>query len=372
MSHTHFTLADRSRIQFGLESGLSRRVIAEKLGVSHGAVNQEVIRNSVTIEYVTTSRVNKPRILSLDLRTRRGKGEVPDKLAAQLRWQRRLARFARGQPSYDAEMAQILYLERRSDASQCNLKLIDDNPLAKKIAERLLSKEKGSPEQIAADLRKVGYTVCAQTIYHWIRRSSYSKALTKRLRRRGHRYRYTHETALKWNKSRDKRSIHDRPAVIEQLTRYGDLEGDTIFGKDTKDRILTHVDRATGVLSLSLILGYDSYKIHKQTRKDIIRVFGDGVHTITYDNGNEFAAWKRTEQELNLDIFFADAFRSSQRGQNENANGLVRDYYPKGYDFKLITPQELQEVENLLNNRSRKRYNWRNPFEQRAFILANE
>lgn len=371
MPHTHFTLADRSCIQFGLESGLSRRVIADKLGVSHSAVNQEIIRNSVTIEYVATSRVNKPRILSIDLRTRRGRGEVPDKLTAQLRWRQRLARFARGRPSYDAEVAQMLYLKRRSSASQGNLKLVDDNPLANKIAKRLLSKEKGSPEQIAADLCKIGYAVCAQTIYHWIRRSSNSKALTKRLRRRGRRYHYTHETALRWNKSRDKRSIHNRPAVIEELTRYGDLEGDTIFGSDTKDRILTHVDRATGLLSLSLVLGYDSDKIHHQTIRDIKRVFGSHVATITYDNGSEFATWKKTEQALGLNIFFADSFRSSQRGRNENANGLVRDYYPKGYDFKLITPQELQELEDILNNRSRKRYNWRNPFEQREFILAN-
>lgn len=371
MPHTHFTLADRSRIQFGLESGLSRRAVAEKLCVSHGAICQEVNRNSVTIEYVATSRVNKPHILSLDLRTRRGKGEVPDKLAAQLRWQQRLARFARGQPSYDAEVAQTLYLERRATASQGNFKLTDGDPLAKKITKRLLSKEKGSPEQIAADLRKVGESVCPQTIYHWIRRSSRSKELTKRLRRRGRRYRYTHETVLRWNKSRDKRSIHDRPAVVEELTRYGDLEGDTIFGADTKDRILTHVDRATGLVSLSLVLGYDSHKIHRQTMQDVIRVFGSNVATITYDNGSEFAAWKRTEQALGLDIFFADAFRSSQRGRNENANGLVRDYYPKGYDFKLITPQELQEVENILNNRSRKRYNWRNPFEQRELILVS-
>ena len=338
MSHTHFTLEDRGRIQFGLEAGLSHRAVADELGVSHGAIAQEISRNSVTIEYVTTTRVNKPRILSLDLRTRRGKGEVPEKLAAQERWRQRLACFARGQPVYDAAVAQTLYLERRSTASQGNLKLVDDNPLAKMISRRLLSKAKGSPEQIAADLRKEDIAICAQTIYDWIRRSSQSKELTKRLRRRGRRYRYAHETALRWNKTKDKRSIHDRPAVIEQLTRYGDLEGDTIFGSDTKDRILTHVDRVTGLLSLSLVIGYDSHRTHTQTIMDINRVFGDGVTTITYDNGSEFAAWKKTELALNLSIFFADAYRSSQRGRNENANGLVRDYFPKGYDFKLITP----------------------------------
>ena len=306
------------------------------------------------------------------MRSRRGHGEVPEKLAVQARWKQRLARFARSQPVYDAMVAQTLYLERRALASQANYKLADDNQLAERIASRLLSKEKGSPEQIAADLRKENVVVCAQTIYDWIRRSSQSKELTKRLRRRGRRYRYTHETALRWNKTRDKRSIHDRPAVIEQLTRYGDLEGDTIFGADTKDRILSHVDRATGLLSLSLVLGYDSHTIHQQTLKDVRRVFGYGIHTITYDNGNEFATWKQTEVALRATVYFADPYRSSQRGRNENANGLVRDYYPKGYDFKKITEQELREVETILNNRSRKRYNWRNPFEQRELVLIRD
>lgn len=330
----------------------------------------EVRNNSVTVDYVITTRVNKPRIISLDLRSRRGNGEVPEKLAAQQRWRQRLARFARGQACYDAEVAQTLYLERRSIKGQANQKLVDGNPLAQKITMRLLSRSKGSPEQIAADLRKAGETVCPQTIYDWIRRSCQSKELTKRLRRRGRRYRYAHETVLRWNKTRDKRNIHDRPAVIEKLIGYGDLEGDTIFGVDTKDSILSHVDRASGIVSPSLVLGYDSHKIHAHTVADIVRVFGTGVSTITYDNGSEFATWKQTERALGATIYFADPYKSSQCGRNENANGLVRDYYPKGYDFKRITQSELQEVEDIVNNRSRKRYNWLNPLSQRELILG--
>lgn len=376
MSHHHFTLDERMFIQLCKESSFSNRQIALKLGVSHSAVNYEIKKRSCIIEYVATTRVNKPRILSLDLRRRRGKGEVPEKLTAQRRWQERLKRLARGQAVYDAQLAQTIYLEQRARASQSNCKLVDNNPLAQKIATRLLSKEKGSPEQISADLRKQGELICTQTIYNWIKRSSASKELTKRLRRRGRRYRYTSETVTSWNKTRDKRSIHDRPVVIEELTRYGDLEGDTIFGLDTKDRILSHIDRVTGVLSLSLILGYDSYKIHKQTVLDVTRVFGKDIHSITYDNGNEFATWKLTEKELRktgaeVEIYFADPYRSCQRGRNENANGLVRDYFPKGTDFKKITKQELRNVETILNNRSRKRYNWRNPFEERELVMAN-
>jgi IS30 family transposase len=369
MSHHHFTLEERSLIQFSLEKRTSHREIAEELGVSHSSVNYEVARNSVVVEYITTTRVNKPRILSLDMRRRRGKGEVPEKMAAQKRWRERLARFARGQPVYDAELAHTIYLVRRGEASKGNYKLLDGNALSERISRRLISQEKGSPEQIAADLRKEGLEICCQTIYNWIKRSNQSKKLRSRLRRRGRRYRYSNQTEKHWNKTKDKRSIHARPVVVEQLTRYGDLEGDTVFGLDTKDRILSHVDRVTGILSLSLILGYDSHNIHEQTLRDVRRVFGQDIHTITYDNGTEFSAWKKTEVDLGVEIYFADAYRSSQRGRNENANGLVRDYFPKGTDFKEISKQELQEVEDLLNRRSRKRYNWRNPFEQRKLVL---
>jgi IS30 family transposase len=370
MSHHHFTLTERTRIQSGLEDSLSHRHIATQLGVSHTAVNLEINNNSVLLEMVTTTRVNKPRILSLDLRTRRGKGEVPAKLAALASYQQRLARFARGQPSYVADVAQTLYLERRQIASDANVKLRDGDALAERITELLLGNAHDSPAQIAANLAKEGTWLSHQTIYNWIHHSKDRVTLVKRLRRKGRRYRYAAQTKLGWNRTKDKRSIHDRPIVIEELTRYGDLEGDTIFGSDTKDRILTHIDRVTGLASLSLVLGYDSHNIHQQTLRDVSRVFGAGVHTITYDNGSEFAAWKQTEAILGATIYFADAYRSSQRGRNENTNGLVRDYFPKGTDFKTITKRALQEVEDILNNRSRKRYNWRNPLEQRRLVLA--
>lgn len=140
MSHHHFTLSERLRIQVGLENNQGNRKIAHQLGVSHTAVNREVKHNSVILEVLTTSRVNKPRILSLDLRTRRGKGEVPFKLAALASYQYRLDRFARGQPAYDAEIAHTLYLKRRNDASHNNYRLRVGNALAERITKLLLNK----------------------------------------------------------------------------------------------------------------------------------------------------------------------------------------------------------------------------------------
>ena len=96
------------------------------------------------------------------------------------------------------------------------------------------------------------------------------------------------------------------------------------------------------------------------------------IHTITYDRGNEFAEYQFLEVRANTKIYFADAYCSNQRGSNENLNGLVRQYFPKRSDFKNITPRQVKLVEIKLNNRPRKRYNYRTPIQQRQYLLARE
>ena len=140
--------------------------------------------------------------------------------------------------------------------------------------------------------------------------------------------------------SAGKRNIAARPGVVDELGRLGDLEGDTIFGKDSRDRLLTHVERKTGLVSISLVCGYDVHKIQKQTMLDLERLSrhtGALPKTITYDNGVEFAGWRQTEKDLGADIYFANPYHSWERGRNENANGLIRDFFPKGTDFKKLT-----------------------------------
>ncbi len=249
MSYSHFTLDDRFFIQHSLEDGKSHRTIAKELGVSHTAINNEIKNNSFVLDYATTTRVNKPQIIDLDLRHKRGVGLVPVKQAALDRWQERLKRFKNIQ---------------------------DGNQLANLVKTMLISKKKDSPEQIAANLARLDISISHQSIYSWIKISIDHDQLIKHLRR-----------------------------------RLGDLEGDTIVGKNQKDRILTHIDRVSGEGSISLVLNYNSYKVYKQTQKDIKRVFSK-VHTITYDNGPEFSAWKKTEQELKTDIYFADPYKSRQ------------------------------------------------------------
>ena len=125
-----------------------------------------------------------------------------------------------------------------------------------------------------------------------------------------------------------------------------------------------HTERKSGLGSISLVIGYNAADITKQTKVDIERVFGkSNVATITYDNGVEFSSWRATEKTLDVDIYFADPYKSGQRGRNENFNGLIRDFYPKGTDFKKLTTQCILDLENLLNNRPRKRLGGLTPLE---------
>ena len=158
------------------------------------------------------------------------------------------------------------------------------------------------------------------------------------------------------------RTKRDRSYVGLQEQIPGCLEGDTIFGLKTTDRILTHVDRKSGLLSASLIHNYNAHKVTKQTKLDITSVFGK-IKSITYDNGIEFSLWKSTEKELNANIYFANPYHSWGRGRNENTNGLIRDFLPKGTDFKKLTKRDIVEITNLINNRPRKRLEWKTPLE---------
>lgn len=359
MSFQHITTADRYCIQSLVTLGFSNRAIASEIGFSHTAINKELTRNGTASTNLTT-RVNRPAIIEQDFRSQRGRGLSAVKHEAQQRYARRTKQFQQRSFGYDAKTAQHLARKRRSAAGSSGRKIQDGSNEAMLVTTYL--KKKYSPEIIAIRSAQVGDTglSCGKAaIYGWIYRSSDTAYLKTLLRRKGKKPRYQKTT---FNQTSGKRTIHARPLIVTSLGRSGDLEGDTIVGKDKKDRLLTHVDRRTGIVSISRILGYNSFSVSRHTNKDIARAF-TGVHTITYDNGNEFSAWKLTESRLAATIYFADPYKSSQRGRNENTNGLIRQYFPKGTDFKRTTDRQVRFVETELNNRPRKRYNGLTPIE---------
>lgn len=155
--------------------------------------------------------------------------------------------------------------------------------------------------------------------------------------------------------------IEQRPAVVEQRKRFGDLEMDTIIGKGHQGAILTINDRATGMLRMRKLPRKEAGAV-AQAAIELLRPWKFHLHTATSDNGKEFADHQRIADKLGLDFFFAKPYRSWERGSNENLNGLIRQYIPKRTDFNTLTEDEfVQQVQDQLNRRPRKTLQLRHP-----------
>ncbi len=161
------------------------------------------------------------------------------------------------------------------------------------------------------------------------------------------------------------RSIEQRPKVVDQRKRIGDWEADTIIGQNHHQAILSLVERKSKLCLLKKV-ERNTAELVEQAIEELLRPLAAKVKTITSDNGREFANHQRVEKKLQANFYFAHPFAAWERGTNENTNGLVRQYFPKGSDFSKITEQDIQRVMARLNNRPRKRLRYRTP--QRVFF----
>ena len=225
--------------------------------------------------------------------------------------------------------------------------------------------EKWSPEQISGSLRAQGWTDVPS--HEWIYQFVYSKQ-GKALGLKQH-LRHQKTYRKRGYKTRDRRgqlkgtSIHERPVIIETRSRIGDLEGDTIIGKNHKGAALTLVDRK----SLYVWIEPMQHRYAQTTAKACIKAMAHfKPHSITFDNGKEFAAYAYMSQHTGADIYFADPYQSNQRARNENTNGLIRQYLPKSRRLDNVSKYLTDKVEQKLNNRPRKTLNWLTP----AQVLA--
>ena len=202
-----------------------------------------------------------------------------------------------------------------------------------------------------------------ETIYNYIYADKKADGMLYIHLRQTHRARHKRKnTNKKRGIIKDRVSIHDRPKEIESRVRLGDWEGDTIVGKNHKSAIATLVDRVSKETKIMKL----PTKTARTTAKQItlkMKKSKTPVLTITFDNGKEFAEHKRIAKILNATIYFADPYSAYQRGTNENTNGLIRQYLPKGTDLNLITHYDLKKIENSLNNRPRKTLGFLTPNE---------
>ena len=230
-----------------------------------------------------------------------------------------------------------------------------------------------SPEQIVGKALKDNVDcVCIETIYKYVWNDKKQDGnLYIHLRNQGKMYR-------KRGASKDKRGqilgrigIENRPKEVLEKQRFGDLEIDLVIGKDHKGALLTVNDRATGMLQMKKIESKDA-EIVKNATIELLQDWKPFLQTITSDNGKEFAKHQSIATVLEIDYYFANPYCSWERGANENLNGLVRQYFPKGSDFSLITAEQVEIVVHKLNNRPRKRHQYRSPNEVYLHKLNNK
>jgi len=156
--------------------------------------------------------------------------------------------------------------------------------------------------------------------------------------------------------------IAERPAIVNSKSRLGDWKGDTIVGAQHNGALLTHVERKSLFTTISKLPRPIAKTTHRATvhRLSPLR---DHVHTITYDNGKEFSGHRKTAHLLHAQVFFATPYHAWECGVNENTNGLIRDFFPKGTDFTTIHHATVAKVERLLNRRPRKSLGLKTPNE---------
>jgi IS30 family transposase len=191
-----------------------------------------------------------------------------------------------------------------------------------------------SPEQIAGRTKKEGtQLVCHETIYQYIYKDKANGGSLYIHLRQTHRTRHKRKNKTKKRGIiRDRVSISQRPAIVEERKRLGDWEGDTIIGKGHQSALVTMVDRKSKITKIIKLKEKTAKETAAQIRKNMAKS-NMPILTITFDNGKEFADHKTIANGLKADVYFADPYSAFQRGTNENTNGLIRQYLPKGTDF---------------------------------------
>ena len=306
-TYTQLTQAQRYQISAMLKIGQTQTEIAEVIGKHKSTISREVRRN-------------------------------------------------RGQRGYRPKQAHQMSMDRRKKAT----------PRIQEATWALIEsklEEDWSPEQISDWLkRNTEIQVSHERIYlHILADKRTGGDLYQHLRcQKKRRKRYG--SYDRRGKLSNRRSIEERPEIVDQRQRIGDWEVDTMIGKGHRQAIVTLTERKS---RFSMLRKVEQRKAHLVSAAviDLLQPVADRSHTITGDNGKEFAEHERIAQELEVSFFFAHPYSAWERGANENMNGLVRQYIPKNRDLSSVTDDELVQIMNKLNHRPRKCLDFKTPFE---------
>ena len=309
MGYRQLTQTQRYQIHAQRGVGMSQRQIAKELGIHNSTVSRELRRNAASEDY-------------------------------------------------DPERAQALSDDRRRTAWKCTKRLPS---MITAVVDRL--REEWSPQQISgfmAPLAVVG--VSHQWIYSLIwddkaQGGDLWRHLRQPKRRSKHR---AQAKSAGLGKIPNRVGIEHRPAEVDDRRFIGHWEGDTVIQGHKQSGLVTIVERRSGYL-LAARLPRISAELTKAAMIRLMKPRRGAVQTITLDNGSEFAEHQSVAKAVTAATYFCDPYCSGQRGTNENTNGLIRQYFPKGTDFRQVTDAELRRVVRKLNDRPRKRLGYRTP-----------
>lgn len=241
--------------------------------------------------------------------------------------------------------------------------------MAQLVAEKL--QIQWSPEQIAGWLKRTysdaAYQVSHKTIYRSLyiqARGALKKELLEHLRRSRAMRRSRHDTQKTANHGRisDTLSISERPAMVEDRAVPGHWEGDLLCGSKNS-QIATLVERHSRYVMLVKVAGKDTQTVVDVLIENALRLPQELYRSLTWDRGKEMAAHKRFTLATDIQVYFCDPQNPWQRGTNENTNGLLRQYFPRGTDLSLYSQDELDEVARQLNERPRRTLGYSTPAE---------
>ena len=260
---------------------------------------------------------------------------------------------------YHADLAQRKYQQRQRDKP----KHISFTEEIKQYVEASL-KADYSPEQITGKsiLDEIPCVSPERIYQHIWKDKKEGGELHTHLRHKGRKYRKRGAARDKRGIIKNRVDIDMRPKIVDKKDRFGDFEIDTVIGKNHKGALLTINDRVTSLVWIQLLSGKEADPVTEKTINALMPI-KDMLHTITADNGKEFAGHEKIAEALDIDMFFAKPYHSWERGANENMNGLIRQYFPKGSSFENITKSDVRRVQDILNNRPRKKLGFLSPNE---------
>jgi len=311
MKYTQLTLSKRYHISTLNKQGYSQKYIAQEVGVHPSTISRELRRNNDIVR------------------------------------------------GYNAELAQI---KSTKTEMQKTKRFSITKPIEKYIRVKL--KQDWSPEQISGRMKlDTGVSVVHETIYRYIYTNKRNGGkLYKYLRHKNKKYHCRSNDYQARGTIIDRVMIDKRPKIVEKKNRIGDLEIDTVVGKNHKGFLVTVVDRKSKFVLIKNVPTKEA-QVVTDALIEMIQPIKAITKTITSDNGKEFAYHKQVSAALNTDFYFANPYHSWERGLNEHTNGLIRQYLPKKSEFLNVSKEEIITIQNRLNHRPRKVLNFKTPYE---------